>query len=71
MSNTYVDKRDADNVEKLEKILDNDLPDFCREYFVGISSTTTTLTRLNYAYDIRTFFTLMQFLFPVIHKGMA
>lgn len=51
-----MDKRDADNVEKIERILNNDLPDFCREYFVGISSTTTTLTRLNYAYDIRTFF---------------
>lgn len=50
-----MDKRDADNVEKIEKILENDLPDFCREYFVGVSSTTTTLTRLNYAYDIRTF----------------
>lgn len=56
MSNIYVDKRDADNVEKLERILENDLPDFCREYFVGISSNTTPLTRLNYAYDLRTFF---------------
>ena len=56
MSNTYVDNRDASNVEKIDKILENDLPDFCREYFVGISSNTTTLTRLNYAYDIRTFF---------------
>lgn len=51
-----MDKRDADNVEKIERILECDLPDFCREYFVGISSNTTTLTRLNYAYDIRTFF---------------
>lgn len=51
-----MDKRDVDNVEKLERILYEDLPDFCREYFVGISSNTTTLTRLNYAYDIRTFF---------------
>lgn len=56
MSNTYVDKRDAENVEKIERILEEDLPDFCREYFVGISSNTTPLTRLNYAYDIRTFF---------------
>lgn len=56
MSKTYFNNRDADNLEKLEKILDEDLPDFCREYFVGISANTTTLTRLNYAYDIRTFF---------------
>lgn len=60
-----MDKRDADNVEKIERILDNDLPDFCREYFVGISSTTTTLTRLNYAYDIRTFF---NYLVTKVHR---
>lgn len=41
---------------KLEKILHDDLPEFCEEFFVGIESTTTTLTRLNYAYDLRTFF---------------
>ncbi len=56
MSKTYFNERDAKNIEKLERILEEDLPDFCREYFVGISSNTTTLTRLNYAYDIRTFF---------------
>ena len=56
MSKTYFNNRDAANLEKLNKILDEDLPEYCREYFVGISSNTTTLTRLNYAYDIRTFF---------------
>ncbi|MCH5153398.1 MAG: tyrosine-type recombinase/integrase [Clostridiales bacterium] len=56
MSKTYFNNRDADNLEKLDRILDEDLPDFCREYFVGISANTTPLTRLNYAYDIRTFF---------------
>ncbi|MCH5156902.1 MAG: tyrosine-type recombinase/integrase [Clostridiales bacterium] len=56
MSKTYFNNRDASNIEKLDRILDEDLPDFCREYFVGISSNTTPLTRLNYAYDIRTFF---------------
>lgn len=59
MSKTYYNKRDIDNAEKINKILDEDLPDFCREYFVGISGNTTTLTRLNYAYDIRTFFKYM------------
>ena len=59
MSKTYYNKRDLDNAEKINKILDEDLPDFCREYFVGISGNTTTLTRLNYAYDIRTFFKYM------------
>ena len=56
MSQTYFNNRDAENLEKLDRILEEDLPDFCREYFVGISANTTTLTRLNYAYDIRTFF---------------
>ena len=60
-----MDKRDADNVEKIEMILDADLPDFCREYFVGISATTTPLTRLNYAYDIRTFF---NYLVTKVHR---
>ncbi len=56
MSDTYFTKRDANNLERLQLILEDDLPDFCVEYFVGISANTTTLTRLNYAYDIRTFF---------------
>lgn len=55
-STSYFSERDAKNLEKLDAILEEDLPDFCSEYFVGISSETTTLTRLNYAYDIRTFF---------------
>lgn len=56
MSKVYFNNRDLTNNEKIDKILEEDLPEFCREYFVGISSNTTALTRLNYAYDIRTFF---------------
>lgn len=52
----YFDQRDIKNSERIEEILNNDLPEYCREYFVGISMNTTTLTRLNYAYDLRTFF---------------
>ncbi len=59
MSKTYFNNRDLDNAEKIERILVDDLPDFCREYFVGVSGNTTTLTRLNYAYDLRTFFKYM------------
>ncbi|MCL2177254.1 MAG: tyrosine-type recombinase/integrase [Firmicutes bacterium] len=32
------------------------LPQFCEEFFIGIESNTTILTRLNYAYDLRIFF---------------
>lgn len=56
MSNTYFTNRDIENSDKINKIIEEDLPDFCTEYFVGISANTTTLTRLNYAYDLRTFF---------------
>lgn len=52
----YFDQRDIKNSERIEEILNSDLPEYCREYFVGISMNTTTLTRLNYAYDLRTFF---------------
>ena len=52
----YFNQRDAKNNEKLGQIIENDLPPFCEEFFVGISSNTTALTRLNYAYDLRTFF---------------
>ena len=54
----YTNQRDADNTEKLNGIL-NELPEFCKEYFVGISQRTTPLTRLNYAYDLRVFFNYM------------
>lgn len=33
-----------------------ELPKFCENYFVSIESSTSTLTRLNYAYDLRLFF---------------
>lgn len=68
MSKTYFNNRDAANIDKLNKILDEDLPEYCREYFVGISSNTTTLTRLNYAYDIRTFFRYISGKITRFHK---
>ena len=33
-----------------------DLPPFLREFFRGIAQTTSTKTRLAYAYDLRVFF---------------
>lgn len=59
MSKTYFNKRDMGNIDKLNRILEVDLPEFCQDYFVGISANTTPLTRLNYAYDLRTFFKYM------------
>ena len=51
----YFEKRNQQNVLKIRK-LQMELPDLCREFFLGISNITSTLTRLNYAYDLRIFF---------------
>jgi site-specific recombinase XerD len=55
----YFSDRDKANNDKLSRIVENDLPPFCEEYFVGIENNTTALTRLNYAYDLRVFFDFM------------
>ncbi len=43
------------NTKKLRNVL-KDLPDFAWDFFTGIENQTSALTRLNYAYDLRTFF---------------
>lgn len=40
---------------KLKELIDN-LPRFCKDFFIGIEQTTTILTRINYAYDLNVFF---------------
>lgn len=52
---TYRSQTDTQNVLKLRDILKT-LPPFAKEYFRAIESTTTTKTRISYAYDIRIFF---------------
>lgn len=52
---TYHDKVNIDNTVKLREIIKT-LPPFCREFFLGIKDTTSTRTRLAYAYDLRIFF---------------
>ena len=44
------------------------LPKFCREYFVGIEPTTSSRTRLAYAYDLGIFFEYIHDNNPVYHK---
>ncbi len=53
--NNYHDAQNKQNIVKLRAVLDT-LPPFCSEFFRGISDTTSTRTRLAYAYDIRVFF---------------
>ncbi len=51
----YHEQSDIDNMLKLRKIIAT-LPYFCHEFFLGVRDTTTTHTRLAYAYDLRLFF---------------
>ncbi len=52
--NYFVDRNNTNNL-KLREIL-KQLPDFCYDYFVGVESRTTPLTRINYARDLKIFF---------------
>ena len=52
---TYHEQTDRENTLKLREVLKT-LPDFARDFFRAISTTTSTSTRIKYAYDIRIFF---------------
>jgi integrase/recombinase XerC len=53
--NEYIEQRTINSIQKKNKILD-ELPTFCRPYFIAIENTTAPLSQLNYAYDLNTFF---------------
>ena len=53
--NTYHDQINNVNTLKLRQVI-NTLPRFCKDFFLGIKDTTSTRTRLAYAYDLRLFF---------------
>ena len=55
MSNNYYLDRNRRNMRKLNEML-GDLPPCCSVFFIGMQDTTTPLTRLNYAVDLKTFF---------------
>ncbi|MBQ4541300.1 MAG: tyrosine-type recombinase/integrase [Clostridia bacterium] len=52
---SYYNEQKILNTRKLRNVL-KDFPDFALDFFTGIENTTSALTRLNYAYDLRTFF---------------
>lgn len=52
---TYHDQMDIQNTLQLREVLKT-LPAFAKSYFRAMEPTTSTKTRLSYAYDIRTFF---------------
>ncbi|MBQ7307571.1 MAG: tyrosine-type recombinase/integrase [Clostridia bacterium] len=55
MENNYHKEKNIENVKILNEIKYK-LPFFCNEYFMGIESRTSILTRINYARDLLTFF---------------
>lgn len=48
-------QRDEKNLAKIKEIC-RELPSYAREFVVGIQMRTSTLTRLNYVYDLRIFY---------------
>ena len=64
---TYQEQTYIDNTIRLREIL-NTLPDFSRDYFRSIEPTTSSKTRISYAYDIRVFFQFLIDQNPVFHK---
>ncbi len=55
---TYYEQQYIDNTLRLREILKT-LPVFVRDYFRVIESSTSSKTRISYAYDLRVFFTFM------------
>lgn len=60
MSDDFYTERNNKNLEAIDKLLEKDLPTFCYDYFLAIDSQTSTLTRLNYAHDLKIFFYYLQ-----------
>ena len=51
----YSDQINIENEQKLRALV-AELPHFCREYFIGIEPSTSSRTRIAYAYDLGVFF---------------
>ena len=60
MATNYYTERNNKNLQTLERLLDEEMPSFCYDYFLSIDSRTSTLTRLNYAHDLKIFFYFLQ-----------
>ncbi len=64
---TFHEQTDLENTLKLREVLET-LPEFARDFFRGISQTTSASTRIKYAYDIRIFFQYLHEANPVYAK---
>ena len=56
--NTYHDQQNIDNNTRLRGLL-AELPKFCGLFFRGIEPTTSSRTRIAYAYDLKVFFNFL------------
>ena len=54
-SNFYTERNNK-NIQVVDHLLREELPDFCGDYFLAIDSQTSPLTRMNYAHDLKIFF---------------
>lgn len=63
---TYHEQRTIDNTLKLRQLLKR-LPPFAKDYFRAIEPTTSTQTRISYAYDLIVFFRFLKEENPAFH----
>ena len=56
---TYHEQVNIENDKKLREKL-REFPDFCRDFFRGIESSTSSRTRISYAYDLGIFFDFLK-----------
>ena len=62
----YYENQDIKNDLKLREML-KDLPPVCRQFFIGIEPTTSSRTRIAYAYDLSCFFDYLLHNNPILH----
>ena len=56
---SYHEQKDIENIKKLRE-LQKELPSFCSDFFRGIETSTSTRTRIAYAYDLKIFFQFLK-----------
>lgn len=63
----YYENVNVKNEVKLRKMLE-ELPPFCKQFFIGIEPTTSSRTRIAYAYDIGCFFDYLHTANPICQR---
>ena len=63
---SYSEQINRDNELKLRRLC-RELPSFCKEFFRGIEPTTSSRTRIAYAYDLKIFFHFLMEEYPDLY----